>query len=136
MNHCPACEPRWFRHQRDSEPQTKKEKTMKMKTSTLLALGLLTLGATTNLIAQDGPPPEGGPRGPGLGGHRPPPPVIAVLDVNRDGVLDAGEIANASAALLTLDKNGDGQLTQEELRPPRPPCPDGEVNNGGPGGPQ
>ncbi len=111
---------------------------MKLKTKTLLALALLTLGAAaTTLIAQDGPPPEGGPRGPGPGGHRPPPPpVIAVLDVNRDGILDAGEIANASAALLTLDKNGDGQLTQEELRPPRPPRPDGEANSGGPGGPQ
>ncbi len=110
---------------------------MNMRTKDLLTLGLLTLGAAaTTLIAQDGPPLDGGPRGPGMGGHRPPPPVIAVLDVNRDGVLDAGEIANASAALLTLDKNGDGQLTQEELRPPRPPRPDGEANNDGPGGPQ
>jgi hypothetical protein len=43
-----------------------------------------------------------------------------VLDANHDGVIDAAEIANASAALATLDKNGDGQLTQDELFPPRP----------------
>lgn len=45
---------------------------------------------------------------------------MVVLDANHDGVLDATEIANASKALLTLDKNGDGKLTQDELRPPRP----------------
>ena len=42
------------------------------------------------------------------------------LDANHDGVIDANEIANASAALKTLDKNGDGKLTPDELRPPRP----------------
>jgi hypothetical protein len=42
-------------------------------------------------------------------------------------VIDADEIANAPAALKALDKNGDGKLTQDELRPPRPA-------NGGPGG--
>ena len=35
-------------------------------------------------------------------------------------MIDAEEIANASKALKTLDKNGDGKLTQDELRPPRP----------------
>src|SRR4051794_32958063 len=53
--------------------------------------------------------------------HRPPPPpILLALDVNHDGILDAAEIANASAALLTLDKNGDGQLTRDELCPPCP----------------
>jgi hypothetical protein len=46
---------------------------------------------------------------------------MAALDANKDGVIDAAEIANASAALGKLDKNGDGRLTTEELRPPRPP---------------
>ncbi len=73
------------------------------------------------------PPPEGGTNAPprGRDGHRPPrPPIIAVLDANGDGIIDAQEIANASAALLKLDKNGDGRLTPDEYRPHRPP-PDG-----------
>jgi hypothetical protein len=71
--------------------------------------------------------PGGGTSGPppGANGHKPPrPPLIAALDVNGDGIIDAQEIANASAELLTLDKNGDGQLTPDEYRPHRPP-PDG-----------
>ena len=47
-------------------------------------------------------------------------PLIAALDANHDGVIDAQEIANAPAALKTLDKNGDGKLTRDELMPPRP----------------
>jgi hypothetical protein len=35
-------------------------------------------------------------------------------------VIDDTEITNASAALKKLDKNSDGRLTMEELRPPRP----------------
>jgi hypothetical protein len=42
------------------------------------------------------------------------------LDANHDGVIDETEIANASAALRTLDKNGDGKLTLDELMPPHP----------------
>lgn len=43
-------------------------------------------------------------------------PIIAALDANGDGVIDASEINNAPAALRKLDKNGDGKLTREELR--------------------
>jgi len=77
-------------------------------------------------------------------GFRPPPPLIAVLDANHDGIISADEIANASKSLLTLDKNGDGQLTQDELRPHWPPPPraegDGQQDGpppqaGGPDGP-
>ena len=68
-----------------------------------------------------GPAGPGGPDGPG-GWHRPPPlPIVQALDVNHDGVIDSNEIANASAELLTLDKNGDGQLTPDEYLPPLPP---------------
>jgi hypothetical protein len=88
-----------------------------MKTTSTIALALLALGASAAwLVAQDTSTDDARPPR----GQRPPPPVIAVLDANHDGVIDATEIANASAALLTLDKNGDGQLTAEELRPPRP----------------
>ena len=47
-------------------------------------------------------------------------PLLSALDANKDGVIDAAEIANAPAALKTLDKNGDGQLTRDEIRRPRP----------------
>ena len=51
---------------------------------------------------------------------------MQALDVNHDGVIDADEIANAPAELKTLDKNGDGKLTQDELRPQRPPQGSGD----------
>ncbi len=35
-------------------------------------------------------------------------PVLAALDADKDGSLSATEIANASKALMTLDKNGEG----------------------------
>jgi hypothetical protein len=41
-------------------------------------------------------------------------PIIDALDVNHDGVIDSNEIANACAALKTLDKNHDGQLSYDE----------------------
>jgi len=94
-----------------------------MKTAMKTMLTLLALGASASIInAQEagGPPPEGGPGGGGPR-HRPPPlPLILALDVNHDGVIDSNEIANASAELLTLDKNGDGQLTRDEYLPPVP----------------
>ena len=103
-----------------------------MKTTTKTLLALIALSASALIVnAQDagGPPP--GPRG-----HRPPPsPLMEALDANHDGVIDANEIANAPAALKTLDKNGDGQLTQDELRPPRPPRGEGQgLPPGGPDG--
>jgi len=66
----------------------------------------------------------GPPGGPGQGEHRPKPPLEQALDTNADGVIEAGEIANAPASLKKLDKNGDGKLTSDEYRPPRPPRPD------------
>ncbi len=94
-----------------------------MKTSiltTVIALGV----SAAALIAQefDGPP---GPRG--QGGPRQGPPIMIALDTNKDGKLDATEIANAAKALKALDKNGDGELTQDEIGGPR--------RGGGPGGP-
>jgi len=40
--------------------------------------------------------------------------VFRALDSDHDGKLSTGEMLAASAALLTLDKNGDGKLTAEE----------------------
>ena len=66
---------------------------------------------------------------------RQPPAIIAALDANHDGVIDADEIANASAALKKLDKNGDGKLTREEYMGPRPGGQGGPGGPGGQGGP-
>ena len=44
-------------------------------------------------------------------------PLMAALDANRDGVISESEIAGAAAALKKLDRNRDGKLTAEELRP-------------------
>ena len=68
---------------------------------------------------------------------RPPPsPLIEALDVNHDGIIDANEIANATAELKTLDKNGDGKLTRDEYCPPPPPgMGNGGPDNGPPQGP-
>jgi len=102
-----------------------REHKMKTKSKIVVALaGLLVLG-TIALVAQaqdNGGPPNGNhPNGPPPRGHRPPPlPLVLALDANHDGVIDSNEIANASAALLTLDKNGDGKLTPDEYLPPLP----------------
>ncbi len=109
-----------------------------MKTKMKVILVMLAMTASALAVhAQDaGGPPDGDrpPRQGGPGGmngrHMPPSPLMDALDANHDGVIDANEIANASAALKKLDKNGDGKLTPDELRPQRPP------NGGGPpGGP-
>jgi hypothetical protein len=47
-------------------------------------------------------------------------PVLAALDADHDGVISSSEIKRAPAALRTLDKNLDGNLTIEELLPRRP----------------
>ena len=44
-------------------------------------------------------------------------PVLAALDADGNNEISAAEIAAASAALKTLDKNKDGKLSGDELRP-------------------
>ena len=111
-----------------------------MKIKTVLALCLVGVGGAIG-FAQDAPdrppregqPGPGGPR-PGAGpGSRFVMPVMAVLDANGDGILDEKEIANATAALKKLDKNQDGKIDREELRPPRPEG--GRARPDGPRGP-
>ena len=60
-------------------------------------------------------------------------PVLAALDADQDGVISASEISNASKALMKLDRNGDGKLTAEELRPGLGQRGNGQ--GGRPGGP-
>lgn len=50
---------------------------------------------------------------------RPTRPEVEALDLNRDGTIDAEELSKAAASLKKLDRNGDGKITDEELRPPR-----------------
>jgi hypothetical protein len=69
--------------------------------------------------AQEGAPPED------------PPwidPVSQALDTDRNGELSAKEIEEAPQILQTLDRNKDGQLTPDEIRPRFPGA------SGGPGG--
>ncbi len=66
----------------------------------------------------DRPPP--GPNGP-AGGFRPPPlPALLALDRDHNHALSANEIADAPRALKTLDRDSDGTLSPDELRPPPP----------------
>ena len=50
-------------------------------------------------------------------------PLMNALDPNHDHVISADEIQAAATALLKLDKNGDGELSEEEFRPDGPPPP-------------
>jgi hypothetical protein len=113
----------------------RQNKRHKMKIKQLLAVALaLTLSVWGAAAQNDGPPPgqQGPPPGdnggppdgpPPGGGHHRPPPIIQALDTNHDGTISAAEIANASKALLTLDKDGTGQVTLEEALGPRPGPP-------------
>ena len=59
----------------------------------------------------------GGPGGPG--GFGPPiPPAMSAIDKNGDGEISAEELAAAPAALRGLDKNKDGVLKDDEIIPP------------------
>jgi Ca2+-binding EF-hand superfamily protein len=59
----------------------------------------------------------GGPGGPGRGGFGPFDPAANALDADHNGEISADEIANASTSLKTLDKNNDGSITEDEVRP-------------------
>ncbi len=94
----------------------------------------------------------GGPGGPpnalmgdpgmmgGMGVQRPTNLILEALDANKDGIIEAEEIAHAHEALKTLDTNRDGKLTPNEYRPPRLGGPGnfqgpaGPAWRGGPGG--
>jgi len=88
-----------------------------------VAFGLLI--GLTSAEAQDG-------RGRGGGRGRFPGPNLGftTLDLNSDGVLDAHEIEVAATSLAKLDKNSDGRITSDEVRPV---MPEGR-GRGGPGG--
>jgi hypothetical protein len=104
-------------------------------------MALLGVTVTMNVLAQppvgegrpDGPPPRG--EGRPEERPRPPHPVMDALDADHNGEISEEEINNATAALKSLDKNSDGKLTDDEIRPPRPeggPGRDGERRPDGP----
>lgn len=82
-------------------------------------------------------------------GGPPPNPLVAALDEDQDGTISAAEMKKAASALKTLDRNRDGKLEPDELRPSfregtDRPGPDGAGRPGregmqrgerGPGGP-
>jgi len=100
------------------------------------ALAVLGVSVTMTVMAQppggdqrpgdrqrEGGPRGGGPRDGGLGEPGRPPmpnPLVAALDTDGDHVISEEELRNATASLLTLDKNKDGKLSDDETRPPRP----------------
>jgi hypothetical protein len=101
---------------------------MKTLNNPYLSMALtLSVGAWLNAQSQM---PEGQNGHGGSHPHRPPPPIVQALDADRDHVISTDEIANAASALLTLDKNNDGQLTQDELRPSPPQGQPGGTNGG------
>ena len=89
---------------------------------------------------EEGPRPQGPPVGEGRGGvpqgsaggeRRGVMPVIGALDLNRDGKIDPEERAKATASLKVLDKDGDGELSDEEMRPMRGPGGGGQPGGAG-----
>lgn len=86
-------------------------------------LPVLTLLAASCVVA------DVSAQGRGRGRRRmPPPPAFLALDLDEDEELSTDEIDSAARSLLQLDKNGDGNLTQDELQP-------AEEERGGRGGP-
>ncbi|MFN0122568.1 MAG: hypothetical protein ACKV2V_18890 [Blastocatellia bacterium] len=100
------------------------------KTFPTLLLIIVSIAITARHIhAQEGRPRgDRGPGGPGGGDFMRFDRALAAINTNRDTMISADEISDAAAALRTLDKNGDGQLTEDELRP--------EFPGGRPGGPE
>lgn len=79
----------------------------KLLLTSLLALVLVIGLGLTNVAAKGGPD------------SRPFTPIMAALDPDGNDIIDAAELANASQALLTLDQDGDGALSCDEIRPDR-----------------
>ena len=65
------------------------------------------------------PPKTKKPKGP-----KPPkasPVLVKALDLDDDHVLSADEIEDAPATLALLDKDGDGTVSKNEMKPGKPP---------------
>jgi hypothetical protein len=110
-----------------------------MKKFAVTTIGLALAVSAFTAAAQSEPDRPGRGKGPGGPRHHGPPPLLFILDTDKDGVLSTEEIAAAPDALAKLDKDGDGQIAGDELRPPaggpggpqRPQAPDGQKGRGG-----
>ena len=86
----------------------------------VLTPGLAGCGATDEPpVEATGQPPEGVQPEEGEGGDRELRrlPAFRALDTDDDGDISAGEIDAAPESLASLDDDGDGQLSGDELRP-------------------
>lgn len=79
--------------------------------------------------SERGPGARRGPGDRGPGGP-PPNPIAEALDADKNHEISKTEIENAATALKKLDRNKDGKLTEDELRPVGGP---GGPGRGGPG---
>lgn len=64
--------------------------------------------------ADDVAPDDGGDDG----GRQRSSPLMAALDADQDGAVSESEIGSAAESLRSLDTDGDGRLTPDELTPP------------------
>lgn len=88
----------------------------------LFLSGLFVIGVTVvvSQVASAQQPRQGNraqggrPQG---GGQRPVNPIVAALDLDKDGTISKEELAKAVESLMKLDKNGDGVLSADEIRP-------------------
>ena len=120
---------------------------MKRVATVLVALAAVALATDVSWAQRPDGKKEGGERGRPESGRRqgnssgregrsfsfPPNPFMIALDTDKDGELSASEIKNAAVALKKLDKNNDGKLTREELRPQFSRRGEGERRPGGGG---
>ena len=85
---------------------------MKPSTSDLAAAAAILVLAQSCVAAGERPASQSELPGPAAR-----PPAFRALDTDSDGVVSRGEIAGAAESLISLDADGDGQLSSDELRP-------------------
>jgi hypothetical protein len=90
-------------------------------TCSLTVLGLVVFPVSLSAQSREGESSEASQRSRRTLAERENPPtaspLMRALDADKNGELSPAEIENAPATLKTLDKNKDGKLTAEELRP-------------------
>jgi len=79
--------------------------------------GVLDAAELRKLTADQAAAPPAPPRGPVRGGFGGLDLASMALDADRNGEISADEIANSATTLKTLDKNCDGLITEDEVRP-------------------